>query len=792
MLRYLFMACLWLGIVSVGNVSRAQLIAFPGAEGAAQFASGGRGTPVAPGDVYIVNTLEDYYPGVESTIAGSLRHGILSATGPRTIVFSVAGQINLHDRLRFNGKDNVTIAGQTAPGGGVTLAQQELTIDGSDNVILQHIRVRPGDKFPASYSNPQYVPVYDPDAIGVIGSTNVMIDHVTASWGVDETLSVTSSSNFVTVQWSTMTQGLFNAGHSALDDGVGHSYGSLLNGGNYSFHHNLYAHSKARHPRPQWNSSDARHLVLDWVNNVIYNPKDEFGNSDSEDPFSVNMVGNYGVKGPQSGSGNSSMMDPQDPNSHFYVDGNYMDTDRDILLDGAPVNGSAVFQPEPGPQFTIDPTRFDLPLVNSHTAEQAYIQVLSRAGANNYRDAIDRRTTRSVLNNLPGQIETPAGWGGFPTVPDGSAATDSNSDGVPDQWATDNGFSTMTLLHQTFAPDGYTYLEKYIHSLTPNAYALVGTAEHTVRTSFGGGSDAFVTENGGASATSGGNGSAGTLDAAFDINLNQAIVMRFDVSEIVPGSITEARLDLTAASAISGTHNFMVYALEQDNADWNWDESTVQFNDAPGLVFDGNSGTLGINNTFTTTSHPDNPGVLNLGQISVASAAAGETISLTNVNLAVFLNLAAYYQGLDSEDMVTIILQQVNSASAASFVSQEGDALLAPRLVVDALLTPVGPPVLAGDYNGDQVVNAADYTVWRDRLGESFALTNETASLGVVDQADYDAWQANFGATPAGSGSGGNSLAVPEPASLMLALAAGLVYTVGVRPGRRRSERVDH
>ena len=125
--------------------------------------------------------------------------------------------------------------------------------------------------------------------------------------------------------------------------------------------------------------------------------------------------------------------------------------------------------------FTIVGSRFDLPQVTTHTAEQAYIQVLSRAGANRFRDAIDKRITRSVLNNLPGQILTQNDWGGYPTIPGGTAPPDSNSDGVPDQWAIDHGFNPATPLHQSFAPDGYTYLEKYIHSLTPNAYAPVGT-----------------------------------------------------------------------------------------------------------------------------------------------------------------------------------------------------------------------------------------------------------------------------------------------------------------------------
>ena len=408
---------------------------------------------------------------------------------------------------------------------------------------------------------------------------------------------------------------------------------------------------------------------------------------------------------------------------------------------------------------------------------------MSRAGANNYRDAIDRRTIRTIFNHLPGHINTQADWGGWPTLPTAVAATDSNSDGVPDSWAVDHGFSVSTPLHQTFAPDGYSYLEKYIHSLTPNAFPTVGTVQHTISTAFGGGADAFVSENGGTSATSSGNGGAATLDAVWGGTggvTNQAVLLRFDVSQIVPGSVTNARLDLTAAGAISGTHDFMLYALEQDAPGWNWNESTVEFSSAPGLAFDNNSQTLGINNAFTTTIHPDNPSVLNLGQITIGAAAAGQTISLNNPNLAVFLNLAAYYQGEAPEDVITIILQQISSASQASFWSKEGNPAFAPRLVIDALLQ----TVLAGDYNADGVVDGGDYAVWRHTLANGGTLLNETASPGVVDQADYAAWQANFGAS-GGSGSiVAGAGAVPEPAAVLLfILAFGAVFS----PRGRRS-----
>jgi hypothetical protein len=725
----------------------AQLPAFPGAEGAGQLATGGRG-----GDVYHVINLND-------SGDGSLRQGILGATAAgRTIVFDVAGTINLASSLDISNKTKITIAGQTAPAGGITIANQRLQVKDSNNIVVQHVRVRPGSTFGNT----------DPDAIWVNHSTDVMVDHVTASWGVDETISVTHDSNNVTVQWSTMTQGLFNAGHSG-DDGVGHSYGSLLNGGNYSFHHNLYAHSKSRHPRAQKENNLT--MQLDWVNNVMFNPGDQFGNSDSDDPYSFNMVNNYGIKGPQSGNSLNWLMDANDVDSQFYISGNHMDMDRDLVLDGALATATQVMRP-----FRVWGTLASpapLPSVTTLTAPEAYIQVMSRAGANNYRDTIDRRTIRTVMNHLPGHIDTQANWGGWPTLPTGSVPADTNGDGVSDDWAIANGFNVSTPLHQTFAPDSYSYLEKYIHSLTPNAFTPVGTAQRTISTAFGAGADAYVTENGGVSAVSGGNGAGNTLDAVWGGSggaTNQAIALRFDLSEIVPGSLTAARLDLTAASAISGIHDFMVYGLVQDASGWNWNESTVTYNTAPGLAFDSNSQTLGINNTFTTTSHPDNPDVLNLGQVSISAAAAGDTISLANPNLAVFLNLAAYYQGEASEDVVTIILQQVNSASPASFWSKEGNAALAPRLVIDALTTAV--PTLAGDYNDDGIVDARDYIVWRKALAGGGLLSNETASPGVIDELDYDAWLANFGSTAEGSG-GGHAPQVPEPSTLALVFLAG-------------------
>ena len=798
----------------------AQIAAFPGAEGVARNVTGGRGTLASPGDVYIVTNLDDYdpdddpivgtddpnpYDAIEPAIPGSLRYGIQTAPAAgRTIVFAVGGTINLHDRLEFRdssgGKSNITIAGQTAPGGGITLAKHGVKIgdevNNISNIILQHVRVRPGDRIADPGELLQYVPQYDADAIWVQTATNIMLDHITASWGVDETISTTHQADNVTVQWSTITQGLYNAGHSG-SDGVGHSYGSLINSGTYSYHHNLYAHSKSRNPQPQ--NANGAPLELDFVNNVIYNPQDRYGSGSGS--YDLNYVGNVGVNGPQNNDTTDWLLRTNNANARVYVQGNAIDMDRnDGLYDPVPMEGEAFFRP--GDAHTLMPTRFNYPEVAASSAQQAYIEVLSRAGAVNYRDPVDRQLIRSVMNQLNWSIDTQAdvvtglppeiGW---PTLPAGSAPLDSNEDGVPDAWASAKGFNPLGLdnankLNRVFAPSGYSYLEEYIHSLTPNAYTPTSTVSHTISTAFGQGADAQINENGGLSATSTGNGTANQLNALWSGNTgndNQVIALRFDLSEVQPGSITGASLQLTASEAITGTHTFRVFGLEHDAAGWDWNEGGVDFDTLAGVTFDGNSRTLGINPAYTadgdeaTTSNPeiDVPNLLRLGEFSANNLTGGQTASLSDPHLAVFLNLAAFFQGEDQDGLVTLIIEQINSSTSldASFHSKEGSALLAPKLILDTVLAEVEPPALAGDYNNDHVVNAVDYTVWRDHLGEEIALANETASQGIVDDADYDAWKTNFGASV---GSGGSAGVVPEPGGFVL-LMFGLMFVSAKR-----------
>ena len=208
-----------LPLLSCLPVNAADLPAFPGAEGFGAGAKGGRG-----GKVFVVTTLEDYPGGKKKAVAGSLR-AACEAKGPRTIVFDVAGTIVLEKALRIS-EPYITIAGQTAPGGGICLRNYGLDIRTHD-VVIRYLRVRPGDTMKK-----------ETDSIAISsGSRDVIIDHCSASWSIDETLSVSGPGiTNVTVQWCIISESLNDSFHKK---GL-HGYGSLVRtNGNISFHQQL-------------------------------------------------------------------------------------------------------------------------------------------------------------------------------------------------------------------------------------------------------------------------------------------------------------------------------------------------------------------------------------------------------------------------------------------------------------------------------------------------------------------------------------------------------------------------
>ncbi|MDB6073284.1 MAG: pectate lyase, partial [Verrucomicrobiaceae bacterium] len=292
-MTYSRQSCLRAALVSLfllsisGPVLGEALTAFPGAEGAGKWTVGGRG-----GKILFVTNLKD-------SGFGSLRAAV-EARGRRTVVFRVAGTIWLKSALRVR-NPYLTLAGQSAPGEGITVAGNEFHIQASE-VIVRYMRFRLGDRVRA-----------DIDAVTVSSGKNIILDHLSASWGVDETLSVTPDARDVTVQWCLISESLLHSVHSS---GGAHGKGSLLrghNGARLSFHHNLYAHHADRAPMIAGTKPIAKDAVgvwFDFRNNVIYDwgsAKEGWeaagANRNPEAVAQVNFINNAYLTGPSTAKG---------------------------------------------------------------------------------------------------------------------------------------------------------------------------------------------------------------------------------------------------------------------------------------------------------------------------------------------------------------------------------------------------------------------------------------------------------------------------------------------------------
>lgn len=718
-----------------------QVVAFPGAEGAGKFAVGGRNS----GNVYVVTNLND-------SGTGSLRYGVDTAPASgRTIVFGVSGAINLVNDLVID-SPYITIAGQSAPEGGITLARRTVRVNNTHNVILQHLRIRPGDYYTGGPSGPPTG--YEPDGLWVSGSNNVIVDHISASWTTDEVLSVTHGSTNVTVQWSMITEALNDSNHSSGT----HGFGSIIHGGETTLHHNLYANNRSRNPATgNWDkSTPITPAHLDIVNNVISNPGDRYSYSGGDDQYEVNWVGNYGIEGPDT-TREGELFHPDNVNTLVYYAGNYYDSQEDGILDLLPASSRTL---------TGASTALSSPVATTHPptlydAPTAYAQVLSYAGASAHRDPIDKRVIDDVVNQSGSIIDSQADVGGWYNPESVSQQLD--PDGLPDWWKTANGFDPNdNSIGVRFASDGYTYLEKYLHELNDAFLPPDATQQLTVTTAYGAGADGQVTEVFGGASGSGAGGELSTRWVAGE--RDEMILLRFDLSGVKPGSIAGASLELTAFRDLP-SDTVRVYGLKHDLSNQEWDEGAVSVAAAPGVAFDGNSNTRDL-------LQDD---LLLLGEFTGQGVQEGETLSFTNPDLSVFLNLLAYRDANSS--IVTLLLQrQDNSAVESGYASKESTSLesgttgpagsFAPRLVLEAVASAAAP--LAGDYNDDGVVDAIDYAVWREAIASGGTLQNETESIDTVDQADFQAWLTHYGATRGAASV--PPAAAPEPAAVTLGL----------------------
>lgn len=424
------------------SAARPPLVAFPGAEGFGRLSAGGRG-----GAVYHVTTLDDSGPG-------SLRAAV-EAKGPRTVIFDVAGTIALASPLKISRPD-ITIAGQTAPGDGVTLRGQPLII-AADDVVVRYIRVRLGDE----------TKVQD-DAVNITRGRRIIIDHVSAGWSVDETLSAGSRYSppedgvyDVTVQWSLIAESLNVSVHLKGK----HGYGSLIRGGygaRMSWHHNLWADHQARMPRPgNYNGRDVDPTgpFFEFRNNVFYN----WGggragyNADKDALAAYDFVANWYQGGPDS-EGALAFCE-ENAGSRAYFSGNAMNG-------VVPVDPWSLVGCTP-PEGYRSPKPLADSGVRTDTASVAYERVLAGAGASKARDAVDLRVIAGVRSRTGRLINSQTDVGGWPALKSGPAWVDGDGDGMPDAWERANGFNPRDGSDgaRDRDGDGFTNLEDWLNGL---------------------------------------------------------------------------------------------------------------------------------------------------------------------------------------------------------------------------------------------------------------------------------------------------------------------------------------
>ncbi|WGM39690.1 pectate lyase [Caulobacter sp. NIBR1757] len=419
------------------------LPAFPGAEGHGRFSQGGRG-----GAVLFVTNLDDAGPG-------SLRAAV-EAKGPRTVVFETAGTIRLKSPLKVS-RGRITIAGQTAPGDGITLADQPLII-AADDVVVRFLRVRLGGE-----SGVQE------DAVTVSRGRRIMLDHISASWSVDETLSVGSRYSppedgvyDVTVQWSLIGESL----NRSLHEKGRHGYGSLIRGGHgarMSFHHNLWASHQARMPRPgNYNGPEVDPLgpFIEFRNNVFYNWGGGHAgyNADTAALAAYDFVGNSYLPGPDS-VGRLAFCEDNSLSRAWFADNSMAGV---VPADPWSLVGC---KPPAGYRATGPLAASNVTTTSSAVAAEA---VLARAGASKARDAVDLRIVAGVRDGRGRLIDSETQVGGWPALKAGAAPADVDRDGMADAWERQHGLdpSDGTDGAGDKDGDGYTNLEAYLSSLT--------------------------------------------------------------------------------------------------------------------------------------------------------------------------------------------------------------------------------------------------------------------------------------------------------------------------------------
>ena len=397
--------------------------AFPGAEGFGANAKGARAT-AAP-TVYRVTNLND-------SGSGSFRDAV-SASG-RVVVFDVGGIIRINTPVVV--ASNLTIAGQTAPGGGITIYGNRVSFSGASNTICRYVRFRMGIDGDDGA-----------DAVGLANGSDLIFDHVSASWGRDETFSISGDTAIrITLQDCLIAQGLRI-----------HSAGGLMQtSGGVSIFRTLYADNYMRNPKVKG--------VNDYINNVVYNWGSGGGYipaGDSAGDSYANIIKSVFIGGPETGAGRSPFT-TGNTNFRLYHLGNLQDLDLDGLLDPVAVTNSSF------PTLQLVGTRFAYPEPTTElSATAALVWVLDRAGASHRRDRVDDYVVNEVRSHgtLGAFIYNEAEMGGIGSVGSGLKPADTDNDGMPNWWEAAAGTNPAVADATILGADGYLAIERYLNAL---------------------------------------------------------------------------------------------------------------------------------------------------------------------------------------------------------------------------------------------------------------------------------------------------------------------------------------
>lgn len=807
----------------VAHAAWAQAPSFSGAEG-----YGGTFSGSAPAGGWFSNATVYHVTNLNDSGAGSLRAAFVENSSNKIIVFDVAGTIQLTSgSLDIKNLSNYYIAGQTAPGPLTVYGNTSQLTHSSDknntNVVLRYMSFRKG-----TGDGEDSITFAGGNGASQTGrGSSMILDHVSASWAEDEIISVANNNTNVTVQYSMINDALVsNHAYGTLirpkiDSNVTFHHNLYANNASRQARFGTYDAETL--------TADFRNnVVYNYRDRASY----AGGSSEAEQEFAdINYVGNYVIAGPgtQANFSTAFLVD-KNVTARIHQYGNAIDANGPAVPDGQTPDGTGIYNGGLGGwgMFAItspvtdqtlqhmDTTQFPTAPVTTQSAVDAYNQILNYAGNSWWsRDVIDTRVVNNVRNYTGPSLAAAAPIGSELTAVTTASPTsraagwDTDGDGMPNVWETAHGLNPN--LNTDFKldadSDGYINLQEYVDEVgafpAPTPLTYVGaasgpTARYALITNWKT-NDLVETVpsnppiihagtnwqpsrfeeaqiNGGTVAVDAVGQHANVLKIAANsgntatLNVTGGwLKVEHDVIIAAPGATAVLNLSggalrtQTLSQGSGGTFSFIGGKLSADTVNFALTNNggTLAPGDSLGAT-ETNSAAPNIGQTHVVGDLAIISGTL---QIELSSLAAFDKLLVDGVatlggNLAVSTLGGFAPANGNSWQIITAgsIALQFASVTAGYTVQQQGNNLM----------LFFGNPTLAGDYNGDSIVNAGDYLTWRRAMATGGTLLNETASVGVADQADYDAWRANFGATN-GPGSGAAaSTAVPEPANAIL------------------------